>query len=81
MGNWEGEVVGETDGGVVGRFKGGCYLGKSMDLILAIMWNGCEVGSVAGVLLRGTKLRLSAYAHRDACAERRNLLLGIYHKL
>ena len=43
MGNWEGEVVGETDGGVVERFKRRFQLGKRMDPSLAKMWNGCEV--------------------------------------
>ena len=44
MGNWEGEVVGETDEGVVGWFKRGFHLGKQMDPILEKIWNECEMG-------------------------------------
>ena len=58
MGNWEGEVVGETDGRVVGRFERGCHPGKQIDLSLAKIWNGCEVGSVANVLLRGAETKV-----------------------
>ena len=31
MGNWEGEVVGETDEGVVGRSERGYHSGNQMD--------------------------------------------------
>ena len=55
---WEGEVVGETDGGVVWRFRRGCHLGKRMDPRLAKMWNGCEVGLVDDLLLRGAETKV-----------------------
>ena len=58
MGNWEGEVVGETDGGVVGRLERGCHPGKWMDPSLAKMSNGCEVASVAGALTRGAETKV-----------------------
>ena len=61
VGNWEGEVVGETYGGVVGWFERGCHSGKRMDPSLEKMWNGCEMGSVAGFLIigAGTKVGFS----------------------
>ena len=58
MGNWEGEVFGETDGGVVGRFEIGFHSGKRMDLSMAKIWNGCEVGSVVSVLLKGSETKV-----------------------
>ena len=66
MENWEGEVVGETDGGVVGRLKRGFHSGKRMDPRLAKICNGCEVGLVAGVLLRGAETKVER-----SCAPRR----------
>ena len=66
MGKWEGKVVGKTDGGVVGRFKIGCHLRKLMDPGLAKMWNECEVGSVDGLLLRGSETKVER-----SCAPRR----------
>ena len=73
MGNWGDEVVGERDGGVVGRFEIGCHSGKRMDP---------SFFGVGGRLpaQRCRKPRLSAHAHRDARTEREDLLLGIYHK-
>ena len=68
VGNWESEVVGETDGGVVGWFERGCHSGKRMDPSLAKMWNGCAVGSVAGVLLRGVETKVDrSCAPRCSC--------------
>ena len=63
MENWEGEVVGETDGGVVGWFKRIFFLGKRMDPSLEKMWNGCEMGSFLVSFSEVTKLMLSAHAH------------------
>ena len=56
------------DGGVVGRFKRGCHSDKRMDPILEKVWNECEVGSVAGVLLRGEETKVErSFAPRRLC--------------
>ena len=65
MGKWEGKVVGEMHGGVVGRFERECHSGKKMDPILAKIWNGCEVGLVNGLLLRGAETKVEC-----SCAPR-----------
>ena len=65
VGKRDSEALSETDGDVFGRSKIGCPLVKRTGPGLVNVWNGCEVGSLTGRLLKGAKTKVAcSYAPR-----------------
>ena len=58
FGKLKSEALGEMDGYVVGRSEGGCLLVKQTGPGLVNVWNGYEVRSLDGRLLRGDKTKV-----------------------
>ena len=55
VGKSESEALGETNEDVVEQSERGCPLVKRTGPGLMNVWNGCEVGSVDGRMIRGAK--------------------------